>query len=84
MGGTKITCFKEDVEQKNDLRINYSNEQHLSSLTFYPNLLQAAMALLHSSLWQSKRLGEYENSHLKLMLSRSFTALVFQLKSPVA
>lgn len=39
VGGTKITYFKVDVEQKNDLRINYSNEQHLSSLTFYSHLL---------------------------------------------
>lgn len=39
VGGTKITYFKVDVEQKNDLRINYSNEQHLSSSTFYSHLL---------------------------------------------
>lgn len=84
MGGTKIACFKVDVEQKNDHRINYPNEQHLSSLTVYSPLLQAAVTLLQSLLCQSERLGEYENSHLKLMLSRSFTALVFQLKSPVA
>lgn len=84
MGGTKITCFKVDVEQRNDLRINYSNEQHLSGLTFYSHLLQAAVTLLQSLLCQSKRLGAYETSHLKLMLSRSFTAMVFQLKSPVA
>lgn len=39
VGGTKIIYFKVDVEQKNDLRINYSTEQHLSSLTFYSDLL---------------------------------------------
>lgn len=48
VGGIKITRFRIDVEQKNDLRINYSNEQHLSSLTFYSHLLQAAMTVLQS------------------------------------
>lgn len=75
--------FQSRCRAENDHRINYPNEQHLSSLTVYSHLLQAAVTLLQSLLCQSERLGEYENSHLKLILSRSFTALVFQLKSPV-
>jgi len=55
VGGTKITCFRVDVEQNNDLRINYSNEQHLPSLTFYPHLLQAALTVLQSLFCQRKR-----------------------------
>lgn len=57
MGGTKIACFKVDVEQKNDQRINYSNEQHLFSLTFYSHLLQAAVTLLQSCYVSQKDLG---------------------------
>lgn len=38
VGGAKITYFKVDVEQ-NDLRMNYSYEQHLSSLTSGSHLL---------------------------------------------